>query len=69
MIYEIAFTQKAKEDVAFFQKAGNQPSLKKISALINSPTAIYWYWQIRTTQIQLGRSVVSKNQPRTSPCL
>ena len=34
MIYEIDFSDKAIEDIAFFQKAGNISLLKKISALI-----------------------------------
>ena len=34
MIYQIDFSEKAKADIAFFQKSGNLPVLKKISALI-----------------------------------
>jgi toxin YoeB len=38
MAYHLDFTDKAKEDIAFFKKAGNKAILNKLKALLEELT-------------------------------
>lgn len=38
MAYQLDFTDKAKDDIAFFKMSGNKPILKKIKSLLEELT-------------------------------